>query len=279
MIITMKKSIIAIALLSIICCGCKEHERNEEMTLRGKAICDVWFNATKCVLENMVAPSFRLEEWINADDSLKPAIEQRLFQHKHVRQFGEGTGIYEILDNNVVLYSVNTYHKSISDPDAEWEVTTYPPYSGQDYYSVMPEFVYTDSFNVITIKHTEAQQWLINGNDNKLAGSTINLLLTLPTIPVIPGSADNKTLTLKGDGAFMYSGHDFEDASKESPVTLHFDIAEQLIPKTLKLLKWERGVVDFTASKNGCEDVKASVTYQDDQLIIRYRDISEAWDN
>ena len=44
--IIMRKSIIAISLLAIICCGCKEHDRNENMTLRGKAISDVWFNAT-----------------------------------------------------------------------------------------------------------------------------------------------------------------------------------------------------------------------------------------
>ena len=275
----MKKSIIAIALLSIICCGCKEHERNEEMTLRGKAICDVWFNATKCVLENMVAPSFSLEKWINADDSMKTAIEQKYFHHKQVRQFGEGTGIYEILDGNVVVYSVNTHHKSLYDADAEWEITTYPPYTGQDYNSVMPDFVYTDSFNVIKIKHTEVHQWLINERANSLEGSTLNLLITSPPDSIFPGNADNKMCTLKGDGAFKFIGYDFEDATKENPVTLHFDIVQQLIPKPLKTLSWESGTVDFTASKRGSEDVKASVTYQDDQLIIKYRGITEGWDN
>ncbi len=275
----MKKSIIAIALLTIICCGCKEHERNEEMTLRGKAICDVWFNATKCVMENMVAPSLWLEEWINADDSMKTAIENKYFQHKYVRPFGEGTGIYEILNGNVVIYSVNTYHKSLSDPDAEWEVTTYPPYSGQEYNSVMPDFVYTDSFNVIKIKHMEARQWLIKERANSLEGSTLNLLITLPPDTIDPSNTDNKMLTLKGDGAFKFIGYDFEDATKENPVTLHFDIVQQLIPKPLKSLKWESGMVDFTASKKGSEDVKASVTYQDDQLIIKYREITEGWDN
>lgn len=276
----MKKSIIAISLLAIICCGCKEHDRNENMTLRGKAISDVWFNATKCIMENMVVPSFKLEAWINADDSMKTVIANKYFQHLQVRQFGEGTGVYEILDGNTLIYSVNTYNKSITDPDVEWEVTTYPPYKGDNnYYSAMPQFVYTDSFNIIKIKKEGTCKWQIFEKEGYLSGSKIALGIRLPLDTIIPTDILEKDINLIGKGSYIYTGSDFEDATKENPVALQFVISQMLTHNAAKELKWRSGQVTFTASKKGCDDVNATVTYQGERLIIDYKNITESWDN
>lgn len=268
----MKKNILVVILLAVICFGCGREERGH-ITQRGKEIHDTWCEWTNVVLSESVLPAFRLSAFLAAGDSLQRVIMEQYFGQQHIWQDGENT--YGIYENGVCLLTVNTNGTSLSDEGTTWQVTSSQLLFGL---SAVPLFAAdSESPRTLSITHLAGNQWRITLDSVSYKGSMADLLLTLPEGTDLEKIGQSE-LTLSGSGCLYFDRPESPLSADDSPVVLLYSIASPLLQSD-EFFSFKEGEIQYVAKKEGKEEIPVLAKFLGGGSVkITYRDFTEIWD-
>lgn len=260
----MKKNIIIIIAIALVCVGCYREQRGK-LTQRGKEIHDSWEQATFAVIETDVIPAFHLDAWINAaNDSVRNSIEDQYFPYYRIRP--EENNVYALYNGSEKVLIINTHGQSLNDEGSHWLITKYNP----DYfeYGKLPQF-YTFPLGEKLHISKDGEQWRIQMDSTECYGSSCDM-----HIKSLANDGDilfaKETYTLSGNGLYKYMS---------GPVFLQYNIEKTILREVPSGYGYcSDGQVQLIAHQQDFDDINVKAEYiGDNSVSITYRGVTEIW--
>ena len=249
----MKKIILALVLISVVCCGCW---KTEDIVMTQYGIFESWHSATASILNESVNPAFISNAWINGNDSVRRAIEDQYFPNTRIRH--EGGDEYGIYEGTSLLLLINTGGKAIDDTDANWLITRYSNYTISS--EPAPSFFTSGRHTRLELRHTGDNEWTVNLDSATCDGSTSDWILSAPGTET-PVTLNDIPYTLSGGGIYLFDGTSFDSSYTYSPVTMRYTFSEPLLHKLESRALFSAGIMDIILSKQDCDDKTVHVEF------------------
>ena len=268
----MKRILLILSLLSIVCSSCwKTEEIEGTETLTGIKIYKTWRSATESVLNEPVRYAFICNAWANGNDSVRRAVEDAYLPYLRLRD--EGNNEYGYYDGTNLIMTVNTGGKNLDEADAQWLVTVYGGY--RKYNEPAPAFITSTDHSRLTIKYLGTNQWNVALDSVTCKESTSDWTLTVPGTEV-PTDVCATRYTLEGTGQYRNFPYSVNGA-----VTISYTISEPVRHhSTTFYTVFDAGTVDMTATKPEWKDLNVKAEILDTaQVRITYRGVSKTWEN
>lgn len=266
----MKKYIIIIIAITLVCVGCYREKRGK-LTQRGKEIHDSWLMYSQEMIEKTIVPVFQMDAWIGGNDSIRRIIEDNYFPYLRVRE--EATNEFAFYDGAQKILTVNTNGYALADNGASWLVSINNARTYESDYGQIPMFLAYPSQWRLFISKTGNQQWNISLDTTRSMGSKCDWKLGLPANDTIVYFSQQE-FSLAGNGTFKYAGD----------VYLRYHIDETLQHQGNQY-PWNRGVVSMIArfidpetNEIPIDDIHVKAEYTGDGIKITYRNITETWE-
>ena len=266
----MKRSILLLSLLAMVCSSCWHTEEIEGTEIQtGIKIYKSWRSTTESVMDIPVRYAFICNAWANGNDSVRRAVEDEFLPYIRLRD--EGNNEFGYYEGNTLVMTVNTGGKALDATDAQWLITVYGGYTR--YTEPAPAFLSNGSHSRLSINYLGASQWNIVLDTATCAESTSDWTLTIPDTEV-PTDLCATRFTLKGNGQYRHFTYSYEGA-----VTITYTIAEPLQNHgTASYSSFDAGKVNMTVTKREWDDLNVTAEILNTaQTRITYRGVTQTW--
>lgn len=268
----MKKTILLLALLAMVCSSCWKTEEIEGTEIQtGIKIYKSWRSATRSVIDVPVRYAFICNAWANGNDSVRRAVEDEFLPYIRLRD--EGNNEYGYYYGTDLFMTINTGGTALDATDAHWLITVYGGYSRYNENGSDPYFLSSKSLSRLSIKHLGENQWNIVLDSATCAESTSDWTLTIPDTEV-PTDLCATCFTLEGNGRYRHFSYFYEDA-----VTITYTITEPLQNHgTASYSCFDAGKVNMTVTKREWNDLNVTAEILNTaQTRITYRGVTKTW--
>lgn len=191
-------------------CTTEEGDNPDRLTARGKTMTDEWDNVTSYIINCYADIPFQLHNYIEN--------RQGNIEESGLKMQNTGSGVWDIYINGEVVYTINTYGKSLDSIGAKWELTTSANYSDfglrQDDYSVN-----------FTITCIDENSWNIYSKNEDIPEYFFDVDISCKNTP---STLNNYAFVFSGEGnLYLTPNHYYYDYYYDTPYYNTPDFSER----------------------------------------------------
>ncbi|MDD2203949.1 MAG: hypothetical protein PHU62_01575 [Bacteroidales bacterium] len=269
-----RNNIIIISLFSLVLVmlsSCVEEKRQDDLTKRGQEIFNVWNYIISENIENNSNIAFVFNTYLEAaNDSVAESIRVNDINNAYIINQDNQENVWLIMDNNVVYYKIITNGKTLSEINAEWNITI----NRVPYYSCL-----YGGKKYVKITHNNATTWDISVTNSLNALSYINVAIINPEM-FVPSTIFNTDFYMTGCGhiAVEPEFHCDESICDGDNVFMDFNITSTLQHKFYKV--FTDGNIDLSVVNSNDERTSTSASFDTKSIynnfaIITYREVTD----